>query len=912
MPSLPQPFEGSRFCWVPGQEPGRNLFVSFERRFRLQRAQEAVLHLFADTRYRLWVDGAFVAYGPAKFVTQSPEYDTHRLTLAAGDHVLRVEVNYYGASSYQTMPDGLPGFLAAGGTEDGTVRFDTPGEWRSRVHRCWDPQAPLFSFAQNPVEICDLRALAAELAVPADGPVAPLPQERIPWRELRRRSAPYPDYLPLRPPRVSVAGPLRPALRWGFTARHPSFFHGDSPSPRHACLFSTWIWSPEAQSAEMECFWSDLWLNGEPLRPEYGGPLGNHGRAGVRLEQGWNRLVGRFEVLTEHWSYLIGFAPETGVSLHARPDPSAEQAFLVLGPQPPESLPDPLAEEAQGWRVVGGAASEAAPGRWAAWESPLPAASVADVPAEGAPRSIRSESGAVWCFDFGDEFYGHPVLEVEAPEGTILDSSYDDWRREDGCVRLYGSNPFVDATDRFVLPGGRTKVHAANPRGGVFLQLTFHAPPGRGTAEFAVHDVAVLRRTVLPEPLGRFRCGDGLLEWAWNASLHTLRASTDESYSDCPWRERGSYIGDAWVSLRLHRLCTPDLRVALRTFDLFGRAQLEDGQLPCCAPAWLRKPHEDFSLIWLLAVRDLADSEPGLDFLRGEWPVVERLWASSRWRADDETGLWDADGLRMFIDWGVIREERSGRANAALNAFRVEAHRATADIAEALGMPEAARRHRDQAERVAEAMLRHLWLEPEGRFAPSLGADTPALHANILALAFGIGPTERLLGYLEPLLEANLERGLTEGGGSGHAELYFLSYLLPALAEAGRPDLAERVLARHYGYVRSLGLPTLPECFHRADRGGGSCCHAWSGAAAIYLTAYVLGLRRPNPFEPNRWVLHPVVHGVDRAEGAVPHRLGPIEASWRRTAEGIEARVSCPEGVVVEPGPGVSLRRGSD
>ncbi|MFN3683621.1 MAG: hypothetical protein ACK41F_06755 [Fimbriimonadaceae bacterium] len=907
MTVLGPPFESSRFCWVPGLEPGRNQFVSFERRFRLDRETSAVLHLFADTRYRLWVDGRFVAYGPGKFVTESPEYDTHRLELGSGEHVVRVEVNFYGSSSYQTMPDGRPGFLAAGGTDDGSACFDTPGEWRSRVHRCWDPEAPLFSFAQNPVEICDLRVLQRELEGDAEGAVETLPADRCPWREVRPRSAPYPDYRPIRPARASVVGTLRPALRWGFTVRHPSFLQGDRRSQRHDCLFATQIWSPRDQTVAMEIFWSDLWLNGEPLHPRYEGPLGNHGWAEARLRQGWNRLVGRFEVLTEHWSYLLGFPVESGVGLHARPDRSVGEAFLLLGPSRPDELPDPATAGPEGWRLVAGSASEAAPGRWVAWEEPDDGSAARDVPLGEAPRELPLGTGAVWCLDFADEFFGHPLLEVEAPRGTILDVSYDDWRREDGCVRLYGSNPFVDATDRFVLPGGRTRVHVLNPRGGIFLQLTFHAPGGAEGAACAVHDVAVLRRTVLPEPEGRFRCGDETLDWAWRTSLHTLRASTDESYSDCPWRERGSYIGDDWVALRLHRLCTADLRVALRTFDLFGRAQLEDGQLPCCAPAWLRQPHEDFSLIWLLAVRDLADSEEGPAFLARQWPVIERLWSSSRWRTDPETGLWNADGLRMFVDWGVVRSEREGRANAALNAFRVEAHRATADIAAALGMTEASRRHADHAERVAEAMLRHLWLEPEGRFAASLGAGTPALHANILALAFRIGPGDRLLRYLEPLLERNLERGLAEGQDAGHAELYFLSYLLPALAEVGRPDLAESLLAGHYGYLRSLGLPTLPECFHRADRGGGSCCHSWSGAAAIYLTAYVLGLRRPDPFQPDRWVLHPIAHGVAGAEGSVPHRLGLIEASWRRVADGIEASVAAPPGVEVVPGPGVRL-----
>ncbi len=96
----------------------RNQFVRFERWFHLQEIRgKFPLSLFADTRYRLRVNGAFVAAGPGRFVTQFPEFDTHELSpfLRPGANRISVEVNFFGASSYQSMPDGKPGFIAWGG-----------------------------------------------------------------------------------------------------------------------------------------------------------------------------------------------------------------------------------------------------------------------------------------------------------------------------------------------------------------------------------------------------------------------------------------------------------------------------------------------------------------------------------------------------------------------------------------------------------------------------------------------------------------------------------------------------------------------------------------------------------------------------------------------------------------------------
>lgn len=112
-------------------------------------------------------------------------------------------------------------------------------------------------------------------------------------------------------------------------------------------------------------------------------------------------------------------------------------------------------------------------------------------------------------------------------------------------------------------------------------------------------------------------------------------------------------------------------------------------------------------------------------------------------------------------------------------------------------------------------------------------------------------------------------------------------------------------LSQHYSYIQQLGYPTLPECFHRASEHQGSCCHSWSGAAAIYATSYVLGLRQAEPGNPDRWILAPVVHSHRQAEGVLPHPRGPIRARWERHDDVFRARIEAPEGITVEAGPGV-------
>ncbi len=910
-------FANADFCWPESLPASRNLFVSFLREFEWTGDEPVIIHLFADTRYRLWVNEKFAHYGPGKFVTAFPEYDSLNITqlLEKGCNRVRVEVNYYGCSSFQTMRDGRPGFIASGGTECERDLFATPQNWVCLIHTAWSSDAPLFSFAQNPVEICDTRVLATELACEKSNGHLITPQAldasaRV-WRRLSPRSVPLPQYQLMHPKRVLVAAPLAPQRLWAFQIRSPAFHECHEKGEALFVSFLSWAFSPRKQSVPMGCFWCEIAVNDEPLRIEYSSELGNHGSAIVELNQGWNCIKGSCRLLLEHWPVLLSFPPESGVELHARPDREEPNVFLISPvtfatplPHPP-CYGDDFALPA-GWRFDDGSVAGITPARLVSWDEPLKEDGVNNVaPNERVAVSIRAAEGALWCYDFSDQYYGHPVLDVEAPAGTVLDVAYDDWKRPDGCVNLYHSNPFTDAADRFILRGGRQKIEVLNPRGGIFLQIVLRPPKEAGVADLSVHSVAVRRRTVLARE-DRFSCGDELYEWIWEQSLHTLACSADETFSDCPWRERACYIGDALVNIHLNALMACDLPVARRSLELLGQAQLADGQLPCCAPSWLEKPHEDYSLLWIVAVRDMITLTGDVEWVASQWPTIERILASPTWQENTD-GLWDAVGTRLFIDWGVLLPEREGQSNAVLNILRFAALDAAATIAGALGNTAAQAQLMSDREALGVRIMSHLWVEAEGRFLPSASQHSPAIHANILALRYGIGPADRLIGYLEPHLRDNLNRGRRLGAQGGHAELYFFYFLLPALAAHGRFDLAEFLLREHYGFLRSLGYPTLPETFYHADKGEGSCCHSWSGAGAIYLAQNVLGVRHVESANPDRILFDPRTT-LDGAEGKILHRLGMIRVQWQRGDAAIAACLSIPHGLTVESSPGIALK----
>jgi hypothetical protein len=87
----------SSFIWVrAGVATNGTLHAGFRRGFELESAPaQARLHLFAYTRYQLFVNGEYVGRGPNRFENRRPEYDTWDLAaqLRPGPNVIAVLVH---------------------------------------------------------------------------------------------------------------------------------------------------------------------------------------------------------------------------------------------------------------------------------------------------------------------------------------------------------------------------------------------------------------------------------------------------------------------------------------------------------------------------------------------------------------------------------------------------------------------------------------------------------------------------------------------------------------------------------------------------------------------------------------------------------------------------------------------------
>jgi alpha-L-rhamnosidase len=115
----------------------------FRNEFRLERAPESlVVHLSADMRYKLWVNGEMVTTGPAKGSFNYWRYETIDLGpwLVEGDNVLAVEVFNLGEHRPAAMFSRQTAFIFQSDKSlKGDDELNTPGTWRVVENQAYAP-----------------------------------------------------------------------------------------------------------------------------------------------------------------------------------------------------------------------------------------------------------------------------------------------------------------------------------------------------------------------------------------------------------------------------------------------------------------------------------------------------------------------------------------------------------------------------------------------------------------------------------------------------------------------------------------------------------------------------------------------------------------------------------------------------
>ncbi len=908
--------EDARYVWCDASGKGFNRYVMFRRTFVLGPGEpEGKLHLFADTRYRLTVNGVVLGHGPARFKARAPEYDTYDLSpfLREGPNAIAVLVNSYGCGSFHT--DVGPGALIAWGEAgDGAgraVSLATDGSWRARECPGHHRETIKLSFALNPGELLDARRVDPGWTLPAyddsDWTEATPLANQGHWGELRPRSIPPLDercVRPLRLARTSVGRLPRAENLYSVTIalQNPE----TSTADMKATAF-TWVHSPREQEVILALSEETCRVNGKAPEPREHAATWLRSEFRAHLREGWNALQVMGDLYQDTWQLLLGLPQKAQLQISADRDTDSEDMLLTAGPWPRD------VSEKAGTEAGGLESPDALPGyfgnwtRWPrqdkarapymerAWQAVTPLddepTSLAVDGAEYAPQV--GDGALVLLYDFGVERLGRPVLDMSAGAGTRVDLAYSEKLRDGQPADL--NTMHIRMAEGYITREGRQTWRTFHPRGMRYLEVRVQGDLG----EFRLHEVRMERANYPVRRVGRFECSDPVLNRIWEAGVDTQHACMEDAFLDCPWRERGLYAGDLLVQFYTNLAAFGDIRLMKRCIRLFFQGQAESGFLHGCSHGFASPHHSDYSVIVAMAAWAYYERTGDADFLRELREGVRRLMQAVMSLREEGTDLLGGEELRPYIDRQVM--DRGG-INCAVNCFYQHGFSIAAHIMRATGDAGDAAEYAQHAETLARATRTEFW-DPERRvFTDRRPGDvaqpTPSVASNTLPLLFDIASDEQIDGPLDYITEAMLDNiGPEDERGRSQIKVmpYFSFYSLEVLYRHGRTEAAEQFMRRYWNMMLEAGAKTWWEFFSPQA----SWCHAWSSAPTHYLSCRVLGVRFPEPGNPDVVAIDPHPGTLEWASGVYPHPRGQIQVDWQLKGDHLFLEVGAPEGVEV-------------
>jgi hypothetical protein len=437
-----------------------------------------------------------------------------------------------------------------------------------------------------------------------------------------------------------------------------------------------------------------------------------------------------------------------------------------------------------------------------------------------------------FTFDLGREHVGFYALDVDAPQGVVIELSGAELLR-DGRPWIFRKNTRYSV--RYHTRAGRQRFVSFGWNGFRYLHLVV-----RGSAEgVRIHRVGCLERRAPLAYTGAFSSDDERLQQVFDLCRYTLAVGAQEHLIDCPTREQTQYWGDAlWIAESLWRGFGEPSYLEWYLDGFLHVPFNEHGQVSSTYPG-----HHitllDYSLIPLLG-QQLYKAHTGR-YYKPEATVAKARQLKQWYDAHlDDQGLvafdyeaYAARGLRNFIDhpgigWhnfphpGIDRQGTS----CPLNAFFYGFVRTLAEMSTSLDHADASELTA-QADRLAETIRRVFY---DGTaFHDAIADDVlsvgTAWHSNALAVFFDLIQGAEATRAMRTMLD-------------GYDRLcrcspYFHFYFLPALRKAGLEREAAALIKREWGTMLDGGATTTWEGFLGDEKD--SLCHPWSTAPFLFL-----------------------------------------------------------------------------
>lgn len=534
---------------------------------------------------------------------------------------------------------------------------------------------------------------------------------------------------------------------------------------------------------------------------------------------------------------------------------------------------------------------------------------------------LEPETAVSVIIDIGFETLSFIEFCLQGKSGIIVDFAYSECLWNNRVPTLWQS-PSCKQPHRIILRDGKTTYRTTQPRGFRYLVVRFFNPE-KLSADVAVESIKAYEAIYPVENQGSFKCSDKILEEIYRLCCRTVNLCMEDTYTDCPWRERSQWVGDAQPEALVNYYCFGAYELSKKAIIEFTSSNTQEGWIPGVCPGLNKKNLPTWGMRIPVIVWEYYLFTGDKETLKKAYPGVKK---QMEWLLEniDSYGLFDLTKGWNFVDWTRLDDRHS---DGAVQGWFLEALIYAEKVAKAAGDNQSAARYKKHAEILRKNILKHYWLDEKKAFkkyrknSPAKPIDASddiiGQHENFLFSLLGIGTKKQRelclnsisgkTGMYLPNIGDYQSAFIPEHHGNYIGEdiirigsPFWSLYALLSLVEGKKYKEAINYIRLCWGLMLEFGATSCWEMWDRHT----SFCHGWSAGPAVILPAYALGIR---PIEPGfkKFEIRVIPFDLTSAAGCVPTPKGKICVSWQiienRT---FKIRVEIPEsltGILVPP-----------
>lgn len=515
------------------------------------------------------------------------------------------------------------------------------------------------------------------------------------------------------------------------------------------------------------------------------------------------------------------------------------------------------------------------------------------------PTSI-TEIKDGYLLDFGREVVGTLCFPLSGENGHETVLRYAEELDADGRAR-YELRANCTYEDRITLSDSETLLEYFDYKGYRYAEI-LHPPKNFDPATVCT----IERHYPFPERSARFTCSDEGMNRIFEICKTGVRIGTQDTYYDCPTREKGGFVGDALITGLSHLLLTGDLRIYKKFILDCKEVGKHCPVIPAHLPTYNINFLADYSLLIPLFLKEYYGYTGDLSLVRALFPTLEGILGYFE-KFKTEMGVLSAikhfDGVPDYlnphlIDWpqnlrdGYDMEKATAGICTTINLFYYGFLKTAAELYDLAGEKQRASELTEAYLAVERGLNATVYDEESGLYRDADGATHSAIHANALQLFFGMKPPR---GYA-PICELLRKRRLNCG-------VYFAYFVIAGLFRVGEIEAALDLLLgddeHTWRNMLKSGVTTCMEAWGPDQKWNTSWCHPWSSAPIYFYLCEILGIKGDAPGMTALCISPKLPDSLSFAEAELPTPAGWIKASLRRENGRITYTLTAPKALAV-------------